>query len=286
MSYLYPAIIILGGIGLLGAMALFIVGKRFRVDTDPRIEEIQELLPGANCGACGCKGCGDFAETCVKRGNLEGLNCPGATKEAMQQIATILGVVAQETIPMVAVLKCNGCVAARPQICEYDGAKSCAVINAVAAGTSGCSYGCLGCGDCTEACRFGALSIDSETQLPVIDEDKCTACGLCAKACPRNLLEMRYKGKRNMRVWVACSNRDRGAVARKVCNVACIGCTKCASACPFEAISIVDNLSYINFEKCKACRKCVAVCPTGAILTHGFPAPKPAAEPVKEAVTA
>ena len=258
-------IAVVGAIGLIGGLVLYITAKKFKVDEDPRIDSIEALLPGANCGGCGCRGCRDFATQCVKRGSLEGLNCPGARDGAMAEIAAILGVGANTAAKRIAVLRCNGTCEARPKIYRYDGVQSCAIIDAVGIGTSGCSYGCLGCGDCVKVCRFGALTIDAATGLATIDADACTGCGVCVAECPRNLIELRNRGPRERRVWVACANRDKGAVARKVCASACIGCGKCKHTCPFDAISVVDNLAYINPDKCKACGKCITVCPTGAI---------------------
>ncbi|MDE6278254.1 MAG: RnfABCDGE type electron transport complex subunit B [Muribaculaceae bacterium] len=265
MNILFATIAILGFTGLAGALLLYATSKRFAVATDPREDAVREALSGANCGACGLKGCADFARACVSRGKLEGLNCPGAGASGMKRIAEILGVDAEAKETPVAVLHCNGTCASRPRPYVYDGAQSCSVMNAVGVGTSGCAYGCLGCGDCVAVCRFGALRMDPETGLPVVDASKCTGCGMCAKECPRSLFELRPRGRRERRVWVACSSRDKGAIARKVCAAACIGCGKCARTCPFEAISITENLAYIDPAACRACGKCVPVCPTGAI---------------------
>lgn len=266
MNILLATIVILGVTGLAGALLLYATSRAFATPpADPREDAIREVLPGANCGACGLKGCSDFARECVARGNLDGLNCPGAGPEGMKRIAEILGVAKEATDTPVAVLHCSGSCSARPRPHLYDGARSCAVIASTGIGTSGCAWGCLGCGDCVSVCRFGALSMDPETGLPVIDPEKCTGCGVCAGECPRKLIELRPRGRRDRRVWVSCSSRDKGATARKVCTAACIGCGKCARACPFEAITISDNLAYINPEACKACGKCITVCPTGAI---------------------
>ena len=144
-------------------------------------------------------------------------------------------------------------------------------------GETGCTFGCLGYGDCEKACNFGAIKVNPETGLPEVDEDKCTACGACVKACPKNIIELRKKGPKSRRVFVSCVNKDKGAVARKACINACIGCGKCAKECPFEAITVENNVAYIDYTKCRMCRKCVAVCPTGAIHELNFPPRKPAA---------
>ena len=257
----------------MGALVLYLTAKRFHVEEDERISRIEDLLPGANCGACGRNGCHDFACACVEKGSLEDLVCPGASAGAMNSVAEILGVApAADRERFVAVLKCNGACTVRPRVYEYDGAESCAVMDAVGVGRSGCAYGCLGCGDCVGACRFGALSINRETGLAEVDPQACTGCGACAAECPRRLLELRPVGRRERRVWVACSNRDKGAVARKVCAAACIACGKCSRECPFEAIDVNGNLAYVDAAKCKTCGKCIGVCPTGAISATFAPA--------------
>ena len=163
-------------------------------------------------------------------------------------------------------------------------------MHSAGAGETGCGYGCLGCGDCVAACNFDAIHMNPETGLPEVDEDKCTACGACAKACPRHIIELRKKGPKGRRVYVQCVNKDKGAVAKKACEVACIGCGKCEKECKFDAITITDNLSYIDFNKCRLCTKCVDVCPTGAIIKVNFPVrkPRPAEEsaPKQETVAA
>ncbi len=148
---------------------------------------------------------------------------------------------------------------------------SCAFAHNLFTGESGCPFGCLALGDCVKACTFNAIFIDPITNLPSVVEGNCTACGACVKACPRNIIELRNKGPKSKRIYVSCINKEKGAVARKNCRVACIGCGKCVKICPHEAITLSDNLAYIDYEKCKLCRKCVTECPTGAILELNFP---------------
>lgn len=253
--------------GLVGALLLYYVSKRFAVDENPVVEEIARLLPGANCGGCGFKGCHDFAATCASADSLAGIYCPVGGQALMKRVSDIVGLDAGVVEPTVAVLKCHGCADVRPRRAVYDGVSSCSVMAATAVGETGCAYGCLGCGDCQAVCAYGAIVVSPVTGLPEIDPARCTSCGKCVRACPRHLIELRPRGKRDRRVWVACSSRDRGAVARKVCGVACIGCGKCAKICPFGAVAVTDNLSYIDPSLCRACGKCVEVCPTGAILS-------------------
>lgn len=275
-------------LGVVLAVVLYLVAKKFKVEEDPRIDEVEKVMPGANCGGCGFAGCRAFAQSCVEAMNLDSNYCPVGGNDVMKKVAAVLGLEVKEKAPMVAVVRCNGTCANRPKTNEYDGYQSCKVKAALYSGDTGCFYGCLGCGDCVAACQFGAISMDPETGLPVVDEEKCTACGACVKACPRRVIELRNKGPKGRRVFVSCVNMEKGAVARKSCKVACIGCGKCEKACPFGAIKVEHNLAYIDFEKCRLCRKCVVECPTGAIHDVNFPTPpvKPAPKPAAPAQTA
>ncbi|MEG0948539.1 MAG: Fe-S cluster domain-containing protein [Bacteroidales bacterium] len=274
MNLILIALITLGVIGAIGAVILYFVAQKFYVYEDPRVGQVDAVLPQANCGGCGYPGCKGFADACVKANTLEGLNCPVGGAPVMAQVATILGREAIVADPKVAVVRCNGTCEARPNTSIYDGAKSCAVAANTFAGETGCTFGCIGLGDCTVVCDFDAIHINPETGLPEVDDEKCTACGACVKACPKFIIQLRKKGKNNRRVFVSCINKDKGGVARKACSNACIGCSKCQKECPFEAITIENNLAYINDDKCKSCRKCVDVCPTGAIHAVNFPPKK------------
>ncbi|WP_373846647.1 Fe-S cluster domain-containing protein, partial [Bacteroides heparinolyticus] len=261
MNVILIAVISLGAIALVSAAILYVASKKFAVYEDPRIARVGEVLPQANCGGCGYPGCSGFADACVKAGSLEGKFCPVGGQPVMDKIAGILGLDAVASEPLVAVVRCNGTCANRPRLNQYDGAMSCAIAASLYGGETGCSYGCLGCGDCVAACRFDAIHMNPETGLPEVDEEKCTACGACVKACPKTIIELRPQGKKSRRIYVQCVNKDKGAVARKACTVACIGCGKCVKACAFDAITLENNLAYIDPYKCKLCRKCEEACP-------------------------
>ena len=288
MDFIFMAVIVLGAIGLVSAIVLFIVSKKFAVKEDPRLAEVSSLLPQANCGGCGYPGCGGMADALVKgadAGSLDGLYCPVGGQEMMGQIADLLGMVIANSEPMVAVVRCNGTCVNRPRIAEYSGLRTCSAINACGAGETACGYGCLGCGDCVSACQFGAISINQETGIAEVDQDKCTSCGACVKACPRHIIELRKKGPKNRRVYVSCVNKDKGPIAMKACKVSCIGCGKCEKECAFGAITVEGNVAYIDHTKCRLCRKCVKVCPRNAIVEVNFPAPKPTPEPATKPAT-
>lgn len=287
MNFILIALVVLGGIALVAAVVLYVCSKKFAVHEDPRIGLVASTLPGANCGGCGFAGCSGMADALVKgadNGSIEGLFCPVGGAAVMGQVADLLGIAAANTEAKVAVVRCNGTCELRQRVAVYDGLQTCTAVNACGAGETGCGFGCLGCGDCVKACQFGAIAINPETGLPEVDEEKCTGCGACAKACPRHIIELRKKGPKGRRVYVRCVNKDKGAVAMKACKAACIGCGKCLKECKFEAITVENNLSYIDSEKCRMCRKCEAVCPTGAIVAVNFPPRKPKAEtPATEA---
>ena len=281
MNLIISSIIVLGIIGLASAVILYFVAQKFKVEEDARIDVVTDLLPGANCGGCGFPGCRGFAEACVKADSLDNLLCPVGGLPVMCKVSESLGMAVCQATPKIAVVRCNGSCANRPRTNKFDGARNCKVAAQLYAGETNCSYGCFGYGDCVEACKFDAIVINPETGLPVVNEDKCTACGACVKACPKKVIELRNKGPKGRRVFVSCINKDKGGVARKACSAACIGCGKCQKVCPFGAIKVENNLAYIDFDLCRSCRKCVNECPTGAIHDVNFPTPAPvAAKPV------
>lgn len=260
------SIIVLGATGIIAAILLYIAAKKFHVYEDPRIAEIEQILPGANCGGCGFSGCHAFALECAGASSLAGLSCSGLSEEGMEKIASILGLHAVAAQRKVAVVRCSATCSDREPLNHYDGVESCAIQSALYQGESDCIYGCLGCGDCVKACPFGAMSIDSKSKIPLIDLRKCTGCGKCAETCPRGLCELvPVKGDGLPIVVVGCANRDRGPVAIKECTVSCIGCGKCLKVCPAEAPVISSFLAHIDPEKCTSCGDCIPACPRKSI---------------------
>ncbi len=275
MNVVLITIITLSALGALAAVILYFVAQKFKVYEDPRIDQVEEVLPAANCGGCGYPGCRAFAEAMVTSDDISKLYCPVGGAEVMSKAAKIIGKEVAEAAPQVAVVRCNGTCENRPRTNKYEGAENCTIAATLYGGETGCSYGCLGLGECVDACNFDAMYMDEKTGLPVVIEENCVACGACVEACPKDILELRNIGPKSRRIYVSCVNKDRGGPARKACTVACIGCGKCEQVCAFDAITIKDNLAYIDYEKCKLCRKCVEVCPTDAIHEINFPARKP-----------
>lgn len=280
MNLILISLITLGLVGAVSSIILFFTAQKFHVFEDTRINDVEEALPSANCGGCGFPGCRAFAEACVKAETMDGLNCPVGGAPTMENVANILGRTVVAAAPTVAVVRCGGTCDHRPRMNEYDGVQHCFIAHNLYSGETGCSFGCLGLGDCEVSCEFDAIKVNPVTKLPEVDEDKCTSCGACVKACPKLLIELRKKGPKSRRIYVSCRNEDRGPIAKKSCDVSCIACTKCEKVCPHEAITISNNLAFIHDDKCKLCRKCVEVCPTNAIVELNFPPRKPKTEEV------
>ena len=240
-STILTTIAILTLVGIVVAVVLYFVAQKFKVEEDERIDKVEACLPGANCGGCGSAGCRDFAQRVVAAPEIGSLFCPVGGNDVMQKVAQVLGREAVAQKKMVAVVRCNGTCENRPKTNEYDGFASCKVKAALYSGDTACRWGCLGCGDCVAACKFGAIKMNPATGLPEVDESKCTGCGACAAACPRTIIELRTLGPKDRKVVVLCSSKDKGAVARKACKAACIGCAKCQKVCPFGAITMIKE---------------------------------------------
>ena len=273
MSVIYT-ILCITALGFIFAMVLFVVARRFRVDEDPRIGQVEALLPGANCGGCGCAGCHAFAEKAVSSETLEHCFCPVGGNEVMGKVASVLGRTVADQAPKVAVIRCAGSNTCRPRPKSFDGMRSCRIAATLSLEESACRWGCLGYGDCAGVCTMQCITINPESGLPEVNTDICGGCGRCVKACPRGIVELRPKGSM---VYVSCVSKDKGASVRKACSAGCIGCGKCERICKSQAVKVIDNVAYIDFDKCTLCRSCVTECPVKAISAVNFPA-SPAVE--------
>ena len=259
MSLLIP-ILTMGILGLLFSVGLAVAYQKLKVFVDPKIEKVSEALPQANCGACGFSGCAAFAEAVVA-GKAEANGCPIGGEETVQAVADILGQAAGSVVKKMARIHCRGTKEAALDRGEYEGIPSCAAANLIG-GNKQCSYGCMGFGDCVTACLFDAIVI-SENGLPVVSEEKCTACGKCVDACPRGIISLQPLAENMM---VFCRSLDIGKTARKVCKTACIACGICARACPDGIVmennlAVITDKSKIEHEQIPAIEKC----PTNAI---------------------
>jgi len=278
MNTILFTIIVLVTVGVVAAVVLYFVAQKFYVYEDPLIDTVNDALPAANCGGCGYPGCRNFAEVLVKSDDISELYCPVGGNSTMTTAAHILGKTVEAKDPLVAVVRCSGSPEHRPRTSVYDGATSCAIQQALYAGDTNCPYGCLGGGNCAVSCKFDAIVMNPETGLPIVNDDNCTGCGVCVKACTRDIIEMRRKDKKNRKIFVSCVNKDKGGIAKKYCAVACTGCSKCVKVCTFDAIKIENYLAYIDPIACKLCRKCTPECSTNAILEFNFPQKKAATE--------
>jgi len=258
------ALITLGGLGLLFGAILAFASRIFYVEKDPRIEKIDEILPGANCGGCGYPGCSNYAEAVVS-GEAEPNLCAPGGEEVVQKIAEILGIKAEAAEPMVAVVRCQGAHGVAKDKFEYQGIRDCNAAVLVHGGHKACVYGCLGFGSCVASCPFDAMAMQ-DNGLPVVFEDKCTACGNCVEACPKGIMELI---PRSQKVFLGCVNQDAGKEVRQVCSVGCIGCALCTKPkiTPSEKLVMKDNMPEIpsdweDFETA------VAKCPTKSFVVR------------------
>lgn len=256
------AILILGGVGLVFGVLIAIANKRLWIWEDPRIDVVAQMLPNANCGACGLPGCRAFAEQAVE-GKVAPAQCTVSGAAARDQIAAFLGVDAGEAVKRVARLHCAGGSDVAALQAVYRGLPTCAAAAAVAGGGKGCAWGCLGLADCAHACTFDAIQM-SDTGLPVVDVDKCTACGDCVDACPKGLFELRSI---DAPLLVQCMNLVVGDDALEQCKVACTACGKCVQDAADGLISIASGVAVVNYDRIALAEpRAVERCPTGAIV--------------------
>jgi len=262
MTEFFIAAAIMGGMGVLLAAILAIADKKFYVFEDPRIDQVEELLPKANCGACGCAGCRAFAEKTVG-GEIAPGKCTVNSAEGIIAIASLLGVGAGTEEKRVARLACAGGAHVAKNRARYEGLDTCRAAALISGGGKSCTWGCLGLADCERVCDFDAIQIDRHG-LPVVSEDKCTACGDCVEVCPKSLFSLHAISHR---LWVACKNQLNGDDAEFACEVACTACGRCAADAPAGLIQIVNNLAVVDYSKNQlATTKPIQRCPTGAIV--------------------
>ena len=276
MNPILMAIILVTVIGLIGAVILVAASIFMYVPVDERVEKITGVLAGANCGACGCAGCADYAKSIVEDGNAINKCTPGGAK-SVAAIAEIMGVEATASEPMKAVVTCSGTCDKTSKRYEFDGIHSCQAVKGLYGGDGLCKFGCLGYGDCTRACAFDAIHIVDG--IAKVDREKCTGCGACAAVCPNSVISIIPEHKR--KPVVLCQNKDKGALTRKACTAGCIGCMKCAKACPKEAITVENNVAYIDQSKCVGCQLCVKECPVGVIPVPANMSPCPSGAPAR-----
>ncbi len=242
------------GIALLLVLAILLVNKVFKVQTDEKVTKILENLAGANCGGCGCAGCSNFAEKLASgKGSLN--DCCVTANENKAEIAKILGVNYENQERTVAVVLCNGGKNAKNDFI-YSGKLTCAEKAKVQGGDKICKFSCLGCGDCVRVCPENAIAVTDG--VAVINPDKCVSCGACILDCPKQIIA---RVPETAPVYCACSSLCRGKEVTIACEVGCIGCGLCAKKCPHGAITMVDNLPVFDYKKCTGCKTCVAVCP-------------------------
>ena len=282
------AIAILGGLGLIFGLVLAAASKVFYVETDPRLDQLNECLPGANCGGCGFAGCGAYAEAVLK-GEAPVGKCASGGNEAAKAMAAIMGVQAEEVTRKVAMVRCSGArtfdaegnlTKGAKMKAHYEGFHDCLAASKVGgSGPLSCKFGCLGYGSCTRVCKYGAISV--KNGVAVVDEDLCVGCMACAQVCPRKVITA-VEPDRN--VVIGCNSLAKGAVTNRACTIGCIGCGKCMKTCPSGAITITNNLAQIDYSKCTNCGECAKVCPKGLIKdsnVENLGEPKPAITPAQ-----
>ena len=252
----------MGGLVAMFSAGLSIANKKLHVDEDPRIEQVKTALPGANCGGCGYPGCAKFAEEVVLN-DIEISDCTVAIQSEIDEIAEIMGVEVEAAERKIARVMCQGGTYETAVKADYAGIESCLAANLMSGGEKLCEYGCLGFGECVDACQFGAMYMD-DNGLPVVIEEKCTGCGNCVEACPRNVIELHPESDK---LFVLCKNHDDPKSSRQLCTKACIGCQICVRAVEDGQMYMEDNLAYVDYDLYgKEAELPTDRCPTGCLV--------------------
>lgn len=262
VQQILTATLLMGGLAVLFGIVLAIVERRFWIQTDPRVDEVEALLPGINCGACGESGCRGVAEGIVA-GDLEVNACPVGGQAAANQIGELLGRSAQVGPTKKAVIRCQPELKNPP---VYTGIDTCLGYQTLIGGTLGCAYGCVGLGDCQAVCPVGAIEANEQGHMQV-DEALCTGCGLCIKACPRSIIALREPDEA---LQLLCRNPEKGKQVLAVCNSGCIACGLCVKACTYGALKMENNLPVVDYQLCEECGDCVAKCPKKCLELKGI----------------
>lgn len=260
ISNIMIASVSLGGMGLIFGSALAYASQKFAVEVDPRAAEVRDVLPGANCGGCGYPGCDAFANA-VAAGDAPVNGCPVGGPDCAAKVAAVMGVEPESGPRKVARVLCKGDCEKALERFNYEGITDCKAAAMLSGGSKACQAGCMGLGTCERLCPFDAIHVNDKG-LAVVDSDKCVACGICVKACPKEVIAY---APYVQEVVVDCNNTEKGGHVRKNCNVACIACGICQKSCPYDAIHVTNNLAKIDYDKCTECMICVEKCPTKAI---------------------
>jgi Na+-translocating ferredoxin:NAD+ oxidoreductase RNF subunit RnfB len=262
LSLILTSVAILGGVGLTFGTLIALANAKLKVWEDPRIDAVEDVLPGANCGACGLAGCRAFAEAAVK-GDVAPAGCTVMGDEDRADVAQLLGVSAGEATKQVARLLCAGGTNVATSKAQYYGVDSCAAAVAVTGGGKGCTWGCVGLADCGVACDFDAIAMN-EFGLPVVDPEACTACGDCVDACPLDLFSIMPL---DHHLIVQCKSLLEGDDAEEVCAVACTACGRCVQDAAPGLIEIKNGLAVVDYDAIETANpEATARCPTGAIV--------------------
>jgi len=249
-------------IGIVCAVVLSVASRVFAVKIDERVKQMRELMPGANCGACGFSGCEGYASA-LAAGDVATNLCPPGGNELVKQLSSIMGTESGEGIAnKIAVIHCVGVIDKRHDKMDYEGIRTCKAAKLLFGGQSACSFGCIGYGDCVAICPSNAICL--EKCLARVNVRKCSGCELCVKACPYGLITIEDGP---VAAAVMCNNTEKGAKLKDKCSAGCIGCKKCEKECPENAITVNDSLASIDYSKCNGCGKCIDICVKGCIAT-------------------
>ncbi|QHQ60037.1 4Fe-4S dicluster domain-containing protein [Anaerocolumna sedimenticola] len=257
------ATLLISATGIIIGLFLGLAAKKLEVEVDEKEQLVRELLPGNNCGACGFAGCDNLAQA-IASGNAAANACPVANSKVHSQIAEVMGTNVEETERQVAFVKCAGTCDKTKVKYNYYGIQDCKkAAFTPGKGPKQCGYGCTGFGSCVKVCQFDAIHVVDG--VAIVDKEKCTACGLCIKECPNNLIEL---VPYNTGHFVRCNSKDKGKDVKAGCSIGCIGCMMCVKACEFDAVKVENNLARIDYSKCTNCGKCAEKCPTKVILSE------------------